>query len=145
MKKLFLWFFVTIIFLTACTSATTENKFPTPLPPEPGKVTVTGRVFSITDGKPIPHISVHLAEVKNFDTSNSSPIFILNESDSPSAFTDPDGHFVIANVAPQEYVVVVGSINVLYAIVTETPDKAKVWKTAENQVLDIGDLRVELR
>jgi len=114
---------------------------PTPLPPPPsGKATVIGRVVSLSN-QPIPQVSVWLAEVIR---QGDQGIFVLDSRSSPGAYTDERGIFVIPNVNPGEYVIVVGDPESLYEIIAESSGKAKIWNILPDQISKIGELRVSL-
>jgi hypothetical protein len=114
---------------------------PTAGPPEAGKASVVGRVLSKQDGTPLAGTSVRLAEVTR---QGSEAIYVLDGANSPGAVTAEDGSFVMANIVAREYVMVVGDPYSLYAIVTDETTRARVWNAAADQVLDVGEQRVEL-
>jgi len=105
---------------------------------------VTGRVLSSVDGKPMVNADVHLARVF---TQDGNSAFALDTAHSPSALTDQNGYFVISDVPPDDYVFVIGDPMVSYFIIPEEkdPNKARVWTVTANQVLDLSTLRGELK
>ena len=48
------------------------------------------------------------------------------------------------NVEPMEYVIVVGDIENTYRIVSDDSGKASVFMAEPDQILDVGELTVEL-
>lgn len=141
--------FLPVILLAACGGATPAptgqpvSGPPTPGTPQPGKSTVTGRALALDTGHPLTNTVVRLAEVLHLPPDADT--FMLNDATSPGAYSDDQGYFVIANVDPKDFVIIIGDINMSYAIATAEPDKAKVWKLTAGQVTDVGDLRVVMK
>lgn len=121
-----------------------ESVLPSPTPPlftpEPGRTTVIGKVISLS-GQPVPQVPVWLAEVVR---QGEEGVYVLDSRSSPGAYTNEEGVFVIPNVNPGEYVIVIGDPEGLYEIITEPSGKAKVWNIPPDLVFDIGELRVSL-
>ena len=111
------------------------------LDPQEGKATVAGVVISREDGKPLADTGVRLAEVYRQEGEGA---FVLDDALSPGATTDQNGRFVIENVDPKEYVIVVGNVGTQYDIVAEPSGQAEVWELPPDQVVDVGTLEVEL-
>jgi hypothetical protein len=126
------------LLLAACQA---DEDATTPVPTlAPGKATVIGRVVADETSQPIPRRPVWLSEVVR---QGDQAIFVLNTISSRSSPTDRQGRFVIANVDPKEYVIVVGDPHSNdYAIISEAPDTARVWKLEADKILDVGELRV---
>jgi hypothetical protein len=114
----------------------------TPATPLPGKATVVGRATALFTGKPFASIAVRLAVVLHLPPNSDT--FMLDDAHSPGAISDTQGYFVITDVAPNDYVVIIGNPNVQYAVPTAEPDKARVWKLSAGQITDFGELRVVL-
>ena len=135
-----------LLFLAACepespTVGASVIPSPTPLPqPLSGKATVTGRVVSLSN-QPIPQVSIWLAEVIR---QGDQGVFVLDSRSSPGAYTDERGIFVIPNVNPGEYVIVVGDPESLYEIIAESSGEAKVWNIPPDQIFKVGELRVSI-
>jgi hypothetical protein len=109
--------------------------------PEAGKATVTGRVLSKQNGVPIAGTPVRLAEVTR---QGAEAIYVLDGANSPGAETNAQGEFVMANIAAREYVLVVGDPIGKYYVVQDDATRARVWNAAADQVLDVGEQRVDL-
>jgi len=107
--------------------------------PLPGKTTVVGRVVT-RSGASLTNMPVHLARVYRQDGEG---IFVLH-SFSPSGLTDAQGYFVIENVDPGEYVIVVGNPEGEYGIASVSPGRPKVWDFLADKVADIGTIKVTL-
>lgn len=132
-------FLLIVILLTACTGTNTSSVVvPTP---QTGKTTVTGVLISDTDAKPYASIIVRLAEVYR---EGESAAFALDASFSPGGTTNEDGVFIISDIVPGEYVVIIGDPAINYIIIQD-PDtnKAKVWNAPENGILDLGTLKID--
>jgi hypothetical protein len=109
--------------------------------PEAGKATVIGRVLSKQSGAPIAGTPVRLAEVTR---QGGEAIYVLDGANSPGAQTNAQGEFVMANVVAREYVLVVGDPIGNYYVVQDEATRAKVWNAAADQVLDVGEQKVDL-
>jgi hypothetical protein len=109
--------------------------------PEAGKATVVGQVLSKQTGAPITGTSVRLAEVTRQD---GEAIYVLDGANSPGAETGGDGSFVMANIVAREYVLVIGDPYAKYVVIPDETNRARVWNAAADQVLDVGELRIDL-
>ena len=139
-----------IIFLGACKplssnleiSSTSEQVTSTPFPlPETGKATLIGRVLSTTTGEPLPNMLIRLARVYREDDKAA---FVLEDAFSPGGMTDAEGYFTIPNIDPIEYVIVVGDVYSDYKIIEGKDGRAQPWATSEGEILDVGELKVDL-
>lgn len=138
---------VIITILSSCESPNppTEEKsvLPSPTPlstPEPGRATVIGRVVSLSS-RPVLQVPVWLAEVVR---QGEEGVYVLDSRSSPGAYTDDKGFFVIPNVNPGEYVIIVGDPEGSYEIITEPSGRARVWNIPPDHIFDIGELKVTL-
>lgn len=66
---------------------------------------MTGKILSITDNKPLVGIPVRLAQIFR---QGDEGAFVLDVSHSPSSITDINGVFEILDIAPNEYLMVIG-------------------------------------
>jgi hypothetical protein len=142
-KYMLLVFFTLLLLVTACgkTSTTDGSKLSTPFQtPESGKAVVTGKIFSTTSNQPLK-TTVWLAEVHR---QGDQAIYVLNAVSSPGIYSDDKGVFVLANITPQEYVIVVGSPEGQNEVINDDSGKAKVWNIPANQIYDVGELKVAL-
>ena len=133
-----------IILLVSCDMASSRNenpKFTIPANPEKGKATLVGRILSSVGGKPMGSIVVRLAEVVR---QGEEGAYVLDEAFSPGVRTDADGYFIFENVDVKEYVIIVGDVYDQYRVISGEDKKAKVWNTIDGNVLDVGELRVDL-
>jgi len=129
-----------LLLVTAC--GTQSAPTPTSIPrPEPGKATVTGNLFSTTSDKPLPNTAVWLAEVVR---QGEQGAYVLDAASSPGVYANENGIFVIPNVVPGEYVIVVGDPESRHEIISESSGDAKVWNIPADQIYDVGELKVTL-
>jgi hypothetical protein len=82
-----------------------------------------------------------LAEVYRQDGEGA---FVLDGARSPGAITDPQGHFLIPEIEPVEYVVIIGDVFGEYVILDQPNGEAQVWTAEADQILDLGVLEVAL-
>jgi hypothetical protein len=132
---------VSVAATSAPPAATSAPGAATAGKPEAGKATVVGRVLSKQTGAPLTGTSVRLAEVTR---QGSEAIYVLDGANSPGAETGGDGSFVMANIVAREYVMVIGDPYAKYVVIPDETNRAKVWNAAADQVLDVGELRVDL-
>jgi hypothetical protein len=128
--------------ITACgKQSETASTNPTPIQkPEPGKAVVTGKVISITLKHPL-NTSVWLAEVHR---QGDQAVYVLDAVNSPGIYADKNGIFVLSNITPQEYVIVVGDPEGQNEVISDGTGKPKVWNIPANQIFDTGELKVKL-
>jgi hypothetical protein len=114
-----------------------------PVPtPSATLATVTGHVVSRDSHAPIINIPVVLAQVIRNEQQGA---FVYDTATSPFALTDDNGRFIIADVEPAEFIVVVGNIEVnRYEIVTDPSGQTLLIDLAPAQLLDLTDLEVQL-
>ena len=142
--RILLIFSTAILIIAACTSNTQEVNNPLvtpPAPPESGMATVTGRVISENTGLPLSDTIVRLAEVVRQDEEAA---YVLDVAFSPGTDSDGEGFFIFENVDPLEYVIVVGDVYEIYKVMADEDGKAKTWISFEDQILNIGELIVDL-
>jgi hypothetical protein len=108
--------------------------------PELGKAMVTGKVISTISNQPLK-TAVWLAEVVR---QGEQGAYVLDTASSPAIYTDENGIFLISNIIPGEYVLVVGDPESRYEIITESSGKVKVWNIPADQIYDVGELKVTL-
>ena len=130
---------ICMTLISGCTGIGSQANVPTPLA---GKTSISARIISTVTNKPLVDTAIRLAPI-NRNLIGNEPIFLLNEATSPGARTDANGNVLIANVDPQEYVMIVSSDMGTHAVVTESEDKAKIWLLESGKVLNIGEIRVK--
>ncbi len=142
-KSLILVLFTLLLLVTACgkASATDTSIIPTTIQtPESGKAVVTGKVFSTTTNQPLT-TQVWLAEVHR---QGDQAVYVLNATSSPGIYSDKAGVFVLKNITPQEYVIVVGNPEGQNEVINDDSGKPKVWNIPADQIYDVGELKVTL-
>lgn len=112
-------------------------KIPTP---KTGKGTVSGRVMS-TNNQPYQNVPVRLATVYR---QVGEGTFILDLAHSPGSFSDQNGFFVIPDVDPAEYTIVIGDPDAKHVVVADDKENATIWKVEIGKVLDTGTLKIDL-
>jgi hypothetical protein len=130
--------------LAACSMGTTTEapKVTPPNLPEKEKATVIGRAVDEGTQAPLANTIIRLAEVYG---SGDDGAYVLDSYFSPGATTDANGYFIMENIPPIGYVVVVGDVFDVYKIVQTEEGKPKVWSTQAGEVLDVGTLAVSLK
>ena len=142
--RILLIFTTAILIIAACTSNTQDRNNPLvtpPAQPEAGMATVTGRVISEESGLPLADTVVRLAEVVRQEEKGA---YVLDVAFSPGTDSDGEGFFILENVDPLEYVIVVGDVYEEYKVMADEDGKAKTWTTVEDQILNVGELIVDL-
>lgn len=109
----------------------------------PDKSAVVGLIISGTDNKPLANTPIRLCQVF-WDAEHKNATFVLEGATSPGAITKDDGTFIINDVTPREYVILIGDVTERYDIIKENPDTAKIFYLSQGQVVDLGVLEVNL-
>lgn len=109
----------------------------------PNKSAVVGQIISSTDNKPLANTSIRLCQVF-WDAEHKNATFVLEGATSPGAITLDDGTFIINDVTPREYVILIGDVTEKYDIIKENPDTAKIFNLSQGQVVDLGVLEANL-
>jgi hypothetical protein len=111
--------------------------------PEAGKSIVVGQIVSTSTEAPMANMGVRLAEVHR---QGDQGAFLLDTAFGPGDYTDENGYFIFENIAPGEYVLVVGNVEVYegYEIIPDSSGRAQVYDFPADEVTDIGIVRVNL-
>lgn len=133
-----------LVALTACSPTPSENttNITENIKVSDNKSAVVGQIVSSND-KPMANTIIRLCQVY-YDSEHKNPSFVLEGATSPGAITDENGIFVINDVTPNEYVILIGDVTEYYDIVKENPDNAKIFLLTPGQVLDIGIIKTNL-
>ena len=128
-----------VIFMVSCSAETREtlNGIATP---QIGLATLYGKVIS-KNSNSLEGTPVRLAKV--YYSEDAEAVFILEGASSPGSFLSKEGLFVLSNISPGDYVIVIGDPYTLYEIITEPNGQAKIYKVKENDILNVGEVRVE--
>lgn len=127
----------------------TAEPIPTRLPaptPAPDAASVVGWVVAADTKSPrtLAGMPVRLAQVF-WNQDKSDGAFVLEGATSPSALIQEDGYFLFQNVAPADYVIVVGDPFGQNAIIMEPNGKARVITVEAGKTFDVGKLEVTLK
>ena len=149
MKRTYLAIVVILLLLAACGPAAetatqdTEPAPTAPAAPEQGKATVVGRALSLLTGEPLGNTMVRLAEVVR---QGDQAAFVLDAAFSPGATTDAQGYFIMENILPMEYVIVVGNVEIYqgYQIIQDETGRAKPVEIPADEITDLEELRVNI-
>lgn len=110
--------------------------------PQSDFTTVTGVVISQRTNRPIVEVPVQLAGVYY---EGERGAFVLDTAKSPTTTTDGEGRFVFVDIVPQDYVIVIGNVEVNdYVILPEETGRAKIWTAVASQILETGTHNVLL-
>lgn len=138
--------FFCLILLAACSGIASPTATLTPTPTyaalSADKTTVTGRVVN-TSGEPYQNLTVRLAEVYYATDNPEQGAYVLDAAFSPGGVTDQNGYFIIPEINPMDYVLVLGSPDAAYKIIENEVGKAKVWHTEAGQILDMGEISLD--
>lgn len=102
-----------------------------------GQLESTGGTPSV----PIANTVVRLAQVY-WNDDRSEGAFVLEGATSPSTITNERGEFILNDIPPGDYVIVVGEVLGYHIIVSERNGKAMVVSVKAGEVTHIGNLRV---
>lgn len=133
-----------LLSLIACSAApstpTPTNALIVPTPAS-GQAVVVGRILSSITGKPIYRVRVAFAEVLR---NEESAIYVDDVAFTPATETDTAGRFVLPDLPPKEYVIVVGDPFGQNDVVRNSDGSPRIWKIEAGQQLDVGELRVKI-
>lgn len=88
-------------------------------------------------------IFVYLAKI-TWDNNRQIGVYILDPADTSWTKVDSDGYFYL-EVEPGDYALFVGSALEGAIPLHEAPDRIRIIRVIEGQVVDVGDLSLELR
>jgi hypothetical protein len=141
-------FFLLVMLLSGCQSQGGPQETPvpeaTPLPTlEADKGGITGTAISKKTGGVLANTVVRLAEVVR---QEDQAAFVLDTAFSPGTITDANGKFAFMNVPAVEYVIVIGNVEVYqgYEILQDSTGQANVYIVTAGEILEVGDLEVNL-
>lgn len=100
-----------------------------------------GRIISVTTNEPLPNTVVALAQVTR---QGGEGAFVLNSASSPMNVSDVEGYFIIPNVPPGEFVIVVGDPYAPDIIKNPDTQTAQTYFVEQGRITEVGDLVVNL-
>lgn len=131
--------------LISCSSGATPQPADLKRPPLPTATAnagvVVGTVIGTTTKTPIKRTPVYLAKIF-WDDQHKNAAFALDIGNSPAAQTDENGYFVISNVEPAEYALVVGDYFGRNDVLRESNGNARLFQPEAGKVLDIGSIEM---
>lgn len=136
-KPIGLWVLVLLV-LSACSSPPVEKAAPAP---QPGKCVVSGRVTNIQDYWQETSLSVYLADY--YENVSGKGFFTLDAYAEPAGQVDEDGWFVLADLTPANYVLVVGPSPEESHLVIGEDEQVLVLRLSADQSLDLGEIRLK--
>jgi hypothetical protein len=106
---------------------------------------VVGRVVSPSGlgTEPLPKTEVRLASVF-WNDDKSEGAFVVDATSGPTAITDQNGAFAFDELRPTDYVLVVGDLFGQHVILSNPDGSAMIYTATVGQVLDVGDIEVDL-
>lgn len=118
----------------------TEDSFDVPTPATDSAV-VWGQVVDQVTGQAPLDSTVFLGKLTSMDTG--TPIVSLHRTDAPGAMLTGDGRFVIADVPPGEYGVVLFTPDISF-LVDDGEGGSLLVEVEPGQTLDLGRIEVSI-
>jgi hypothetical protein len=144
MKKFLPGLIIFIFLFSGCSQDRITSSPITPLvSPQPDKTIVVGRIVSPGDKSPYANLIVRLAEIHH-EENGQGGVFVMDEGLSPGTRTDNNGNFVIEDVPPMEYAIVVGYSSGQYVVIRKKNGDVQIWLAEAGKILDVGVLEIEL-
>jgi hypothetical protein len=111
-------------------------------PTNSGKASVTGSIYSLDYNQPIVGIPVSLSEIIRDEFGDG--VYVYDPANSPTIDSIVGGYFVLNNVDPGEYVLVVGNVEInTYKIISTADGLPQIFDAASDQITDLGNIEVE--
>jgi hypothetical protein len=107
----------------------------------PATGTVVGKLLP-GSGIQVNNTPVYLAGVY-WDENRKDGAFALDSSSSPSTISKEDGVFIISNVNPGEYAIIVGEVIGTSVVIQDGKGNAMVIKVEADKVLNLAELEVK--
>jgi hypothetical protein len=103
---------------------------------------VRGRVISALTTEPLASTVVAMAQVTR---QGEEGAFVLNSASSPMNVSDVDGYFIIPNVPPGEFVMIVGDpYDVHEIILNPETEMAQTYFVEQGRVTEVGEVVVDI-
>lgn len=148
MKKILSFFFLLLVIglFAACgnTNSSTTNdllaKAQREVPAD--KAAIVG-VVTHDNGTGYDNTPIRLAEIV-WNAEKTEGAFFLDMAQSPGTYTLSNGAFMINNIKPGEYAMIVGDVMERNTVIREDgQDRVRVYSLTAGTVLDIGVMKVE--
>ena len=117
--------------------------------PSVGKGTIAGRLIDVNASQPMTNQNLSLPAVVcpagvAEDQKREQCVYVIDTAFDPSAITDGGGRFVFSDIAPGDYVMLVGNPTTKYTVLTNDSNQPLIWKAEADKVTELGDLAVVL-
>jgi len=123
-------------------STESENEISKPIPtPSKDLGMITGRLISITEGKPIVNYLVYLGDKLPL-TPGDEYLITLQAQGSPHVVTDSNGDFVFVDLEPGEYPLIVWSPSRSLVIPNEDGTKELNALVEAGKITELGELSI---
>lgn len=144
-KHIVLLLTIVAVFLVSCSGGTPPqpadvNRPQVPTPNASSGI-VTGQALASGTNAPITQTPVYLAQI-HWDDDHKSAAYVLNISQSPSAFTDQNGFFTFTTVPPNEYALIIGEYDRNTDVVRESNGNARIYQIEAGKTIDTGAVQV---
>lgn len=141
-------------------STATESVSPQPGPtagagallmtPAADMAAITGRLIDVKTSRPMGNVPVSLPSVicppgVADQDKHEQCVSAIDEAFDPSVMTNANGEFVFRDIQAGDYVMLVGNPGTTYIILSDEANRALIWSAKPNQVLNLGDLVVEVK
>lgn len=127
-----------LLVLSACSPPPVEKVAPTP---QPGKCVVSGRALNTRDFWQETTLSVFLADYYENDAGKG--FFTLDAYAEPAGQLDGDGWFVLGDLTPGNYVLVIGPSPEESHLVIGEDEQVLVLRLSADQSLNLGEIRLK--
>lgn len=98
-----------------------------------------------TNGAPLPLADTPVRLAKVFwNEDHSEGAFVIEGGHSPSTISSENGVFTFVNIAPGDYVIVVGDVLGVHEVVADAGGKAKIFSAEVGKVNDVGEIIVSI-
>jgi hypothetical protein len=102
---------------------------------------VTGVVFSTNMNAPLSQIGIYLGEYM-YLTPGPEYMVTMRQQSSPHTIADSNGRFLIADVPPGKYPLLLWTPFNSYVVPDETGEKELVVEVVAGEVIDLGELQI---
>jgi hypothetical protein len=143
-KKLWFITFIFLFMVAGCTALGPNKIVSTPTAaPAKGMAIFSGQVLNSQDGLPITDTPVRLAQVYR---QGEQGAYVLDMSHSPSSVSDKSGNFSILDIAPAEYLIVIGKPeDNHYLIYQDDAGKPITYQLEADKSIQVGVIKVDFK
>lgn len=118
--------------------------------PAAGKGAVGGRLIDFGSGQPLANQNLSLPAIVcpagvAEENKREECVYAIDDAFDPSTLTDQQGRFVFKDVAPGDYVLLVGNRMTKSTVLADDAGRPLMWKVEADKVLQLGDLVVDLQ